>query len=276
MNEQQPIGVFDSGVGGLSVLRHLRAQLPAEQFIYLADQGHVPYGSRSAQEIVQFSQGITQFFLQLNVKALVVACNTASAAALSLLRQQFDLPFVGMEPAVKPAAQQTQSGKVGILATGGTFASARYARLTAKYAQGVAVWEDPCVGLVSEIEAGRLDSPAVHKILQQALTPMLTAGVDTVVLGCTHYPFVLPVVQGILGTAVTIIDPAPAVARQTGAVLRQHHCLADSWQAGGLRFITTGAAEPYVQQIENLLNLSNVEVETAVWRGNQLSVIGES
>ena len=270
--KQQPIGVFDSGVGGLSVLRHLQTQLPAEQFIYLADQGHVPYGSRSAQEIIQFSQGITQFFLQLNVKAIVVACNTASAAALSLLRQQFDLPFVGMEPAVKPAAQQTQSGKVGILATGGTFASTRYARLTAKYARSVKVWEDPCVGLVPEIEAGRLDSPAVHQILRQALTPMLAAGVDTVVLGCTHYPFVLPVVEGIVGMAVTIIDPAPAVARQTGVVLRQHNLLANATQVGGLRFITTGTAKPYARQVEQLLDLSGDGVETAVWNGDRLSV----
>ena len=272
MNEQHPIGVFDSGVGGLSVLRHLRAQLPAEQFIYLADQGHVPYGSRSAQEIIQFSQGITQFFLQLNVKAIVVACNTASAAALSLLRQQFVVPFVGMEPAVKPAAQQTQSGKVGILATGGTFASDRYARLTAKYAQGVTVWEDPCVGLVPEIEAGRLDSPAVHHILRAALTPMLAAGVDTVVLGCTHYPFVLAAVENILGTAVNIIDPAPAVARQTGVVLRQHNLAADNSQVGRVRFITTGAAEPYARQVTQLLELNDVAVETAVWNSDRLSL----
>ena len=275
VNSQQPIGVFDSGVGGLSVLRHLQAQLPAEQFIYLADQGHVPYGSRSAQEIIQFSQGITQFFLQLNVKLIVVACNTASAAALSLLRQQFKLPFVGMEPAVKPAALQTQSGKVGILATGGTFASARYARLTAKYAKGVSVWEDPCVGLVPEIEAGRLDSPAVHQILQQALAPMLAAGVDTIVMGCTHYPFVLPVVANIVGTAVTIIDPAPAVARQTGVVLRQHNLEARVPAEGGVRFITTGGAEPYARQVRQLLGLPGVEVETAVWASNQLLVIGK-
>ncbi|MCA9900514.1 MAG: glutamate racemase [Ardenticatenaceae bacterium] len=264
-----PIGVFDSGVGGLSVLRHLWAQLPAEQFVYLADQGHVPYGSRSAAEIIQFSQGITQFFQQLNAKAIVIACNTASAAALSLLREQFDVPFVGMEPAVKPAAQQTQSGKVGILATGGTFASDRYARLTARYAQGVTVWEDPCVGLVPEIEAGRLDSPAVHHILQQALAPMLAAGVDTVVLGCTHYPFVLPVVKGIVGTAVSIIDPAPAVARQTSVVLQKNSLLADASQPGNVRFITTGPAEPFARQIEQLLGLADVAVETAVWHSNR-------
>jgi len=272
VNGQHPIGVFDSGVGGLSVLRHLQAHLPAEQFIYLADQGHVPYGSRSAQEIIQFSQGISQFFLQLNVKAVVVACNTASAAALGWLREQFDLPFVGMEPAVKPAAQQTRSGKVGILATGGTFASARYARLTANHAQGVSVWEDPCLGLVPEIEAGRLDSPAVHHILQWALQPMLAAGVDTVVLGCTHYPFVLPVVEGILGKAVTIIDPAPAVARQTSAVLRQHNLLSATPQAGDVRFITTGVAESYARQVEQLLGLNDVAVETAVWNGKRLSL----
>lgn len=267
-----PIGVFDSGVGGLSVLRHLQAQLPAERFIYLADQGHVPYGSRSAAEIIQFSQGITRFFQQLNAKAIVIACNTASAAALSLLRQQFELPFIGMEPAVKPAAAQTESGKVGILATGGTFASKRYARLTAKYAQGVTVWEDPCLGLVSEIEAGNLDTPAVHHILADALAPMLAAGVDTIVLGCTHYPFVLPVVEKLVGTAVPIIDPAPAVARHTGVVLRQHNLLADSTQLGGVRFITSGAAKPFAFQIERLLGLEEVDVETAVWISDQLSV----
>jgi glutamate racemase len=191
---------------------------------------------------------------------------------LSLLRQQFDLPFVGMEPAVKPAAQQTQSGKVGILATGGTFASERYARLTDKYAQGVMVWEDPCLGLVPEIEAGRLDSFAVQRILQEALTPMLAAGVDTVVLGCTHYPFVLPLVKEIVGTAVTIIDPAPAIAQQTGVVLRQHRLLADSSQQGGVRFITTGAADSYARQVQQLLGLKDVMVETAVWIGDRLSV----
>ncbi|MCP4418796.1 MAG: glutamate racemase [Chloroflexi bacterium] len=266
------MGVFDSGVGGLSVLRHLRAQLPAEQFIYLADQAHVPYGSRSAAEIRQFSRGITQFFLQQNSKAIVVACNTASAAALSELRRQFALPFVGMEPAVKPAASQTKSGRVGILATGGTFASNRYARLTVQYAQGVTVWEDPCLGLVPEIEAGRLNSAEVQQILERALTPMLAAGVDTVVLGCTHYPFVLPLVQEIVGTAVTIIDPAPAVARQTTQILQKYQLLAPVQQLDNVRFVTTGAAEPYTNQVRQLLGLEDVGVETAVWHNNQLSV----
>ena len=267
-----PIGIFDSGVGGLSVLREIRSLMPGENIVYFGDQGHVPYGPRPMKQIQDFSEGITRFLLARNAKIIVVACNTASAAALSLLREQFDLPFVGMEPAVKPAAQQTQSGKVGILATGGTFASERYARLTNKYAKSVSVWEDPCVGLVPEIEAGRLDSPAVHHILQQALSPMLSAGVDTVVLGCTHYPFVLPVVEGIVGTAVSIIDPAPAVARQTGVVLHQNGLLAEAEQPGGVRFITTGSAESYARQIERLLGLVAVGVETAVWHGNQLSV----
>jgi glutamate racemase len=272
LSGQQPIGVFDSGIGGLSVLRHLRAQLPAEQFIYLADQAHVPYGSRSAQEIIQFSQGITQYFVQQNVKVIVVACNTASAAALSLLREQFRLPFVGMEPAVKPAASQTKSGRVGILATGSTFASDRYARLTEQYALGVAVWQDPCMGLVAEIESGWLNSLAVRQILQRALAPMLAAGVDTVVLGCTHYPFVLSQVEEIVGTAVTIIDPAPAVARQTAQILQQHNLLAPPPPRGGVRFVTTGAAELYANQVRQLLGLEDVLVETAVWQGDQLSV----
>lgn len=270
MNQQQPIGVFDSGVGGLSVLRHLRAQLPAEQFIYLADQGHMPYGSRSAAELIQFSQEISRYFLQQNSKAIVVACNTASAAALSQLRQQFDLPFVGMEPAVKPAASQSKSGKVGILATDGTFASERYARLMVQYAQGVTVWQDPCLGLVPEIEAGRFHSPTVHQILRQALNPMLAAGVDTVVLGCTHYPFVLSQVQEIVGTAVSIIDPAPAVARQTTQILQLHRLFASSQQPGGVRFVTTGEAEPYARQILHLLGWEDVSIETAVWHKNKL------
>ncbi len=270
MSAQQPIGVFDSGVGGLSVLRHLQAQLPAEQFLYLADQAHIPYGSRPVAELIQFSQEISHYLLQQNSKAIVVACNTASAAALDQLRQQFALPFVGMEPAVKPAAKQTKSGKVGILATGRTFASARYALLTAQYAQGVTVWQDACLGLVSEIEAGRLTSSLVQKILQQALTPMLAAGVDTVVLGCTHYPFVLPLVQDIVGTAVSIIDPAPAVARQTAQILQQHGLSAPAQQSGGVRFVTTGKAKPYAKQVQQLLDLEDVLVETAVWQGQHI------
>ena len=190
------IGIFDSGIGGLSVLRHIRSQLPAADLVYLADQAHVPYGVRTLAEIRHFSQEITRFLLAQGSDLIVVACNTASGAALTYLRETFpQTPFVGMEPAVKPAARQTRSGMVGVLATVSTFGSPRYAHLMARFARTIQVFEDPCLGLVPLIEAGKVDAMETAVLLRRILTPMLTAGVDTLVLGCTHYPFVQPVIE---------------------------------------------------------------------------------
>lgn len=274
MNETA-VGVFDSGIGGLSVLRHLQQLLPHENFIYLADQAHVPYGPRSPEEIRRLSEAVTRTLLAQPIKLLVVACNTASAAALSYLRQTFpDLPIVGMEPAVKPAARQTQTGKVGVLATAGTFESQRYASLMARFAQGVSLYENPCRGLVELIEAGNMEGEETAVLLQQILAPMIQAGVDTLVLGCTHYPFVQPLLTRLLANApqpVTIIDPAPAVARQAQRVLVQRNLLTQrSQQAtpttpGTTRYLTTGPAAGLAQAVEQLLG-ERVEVETAVWR----------
>jgi glutamate racemase len=228
-----PIGILDSGVGGLSVLRHIRGLLPHEDLLYVADQAHVPYGSRPAAQIRELSEGITRFLLTLEAKVVVVACNTASAAALDTLRERFpEVPIVGMEPAVKPGAVQSRQGRIGILATDGTFGSRRYADLMARYAQGVVAYEDPCTGLVAEIEAGRADGAESERILRQALEPMLTAGVDTFVLGCTHYPFALEVIRRLVGPEATIIDPAPAVARQVRRVLKQADLLAGRTRLG--------------------------------------------
>jgi len=214
------IGIFDSGVGGLSVLRAVRQQLPNVPVIYFADQEHVPYGSRTLEEVRYFSETITRHLLSLGVRLVVVACNTASAAALHHLRQVFpDVPFVGMEPAVKPAAEQTNSGVVGVLATPATFQGALYASVVERFAQGVTILQDTCPGLVQQIEAGKLDAPKTRHILERALFPMLQKGIDTVVLGCTHYPFVIPLIEQIVGPAVRVIDPAPAVARQTTRLL---------------------------------------------------------
>lgn len=219
-----PIALFDSGVGGLSVLHHVRRLLPAERLLYLADQAHVPYGGRPAADVRAFSEAVTRFFLDRSAKLVVVACNTATAAALGHLRAAFPhVPFVGMEPAVKPGAAQTRSGKVGVLATAGTFESQRYASLMERFARDVKLYEDPCAGLVPLIEAGDLDAPATEQLLRRCLAPMLAAGVDTLVLGCTHYPFVLPLIRRIAGDDVAIIDPAPAVARQVQRVLARHH-----------------------------------------------------
>lgn len=264
------IGVLDSGVGGLSVLRHLQAQLPHESWLYIADQAHVPYGGRPLPQIRQFTQAITQFLLEQQVKLIVVACNTASGAALTHLRQTFpQAPFVGMEPAVKPAAAQTRSGKVGVLATTGTFESQRYASLMARFARGVTVLENPCLGLVERIEAGETAVPATKKLLRQCVEPMLDAGVDTLVLGCTHYPFVLPLLAEIVGPDVTIIDPAPAVARQTARVLAANG-LAASGEAAATHLITTGDPERFARQVDWLLG-DSWPVATAVWQDGQLS-----
>lgn len=235
-----PVGIFDSGVGGLSVLRAIRQELPQEDLIFLADQAHVPYGPRPLLEVRRFAESITRYLLSQGVGIVVVACNTASAAALHYLRKTFpDVPFVGMEPAVKPAAESTHSGVVGVLATQATFQGALYASVIERFAQGVTVLQDTCPGLVGEIEAGRLNGSGARRILEYALQPMLAQGIDTVVLGCTHYPFVIPLIQEIVGSQVRVIDPAPAVARQVGRVLASRGLPGDNG-SGGVRYLTTG------------------------------------
>ena len=267
----RPIAVFDSGVGGLSVLRHLQALLPYERLIYLADQANVPYGSRSLAEIRAFSESITRYLLQLETKIIVVACNTASGAALTYLRRTFpDVPFVGMEPAVKPAALQSKSGKVGVLATTGTFESQRYEALMARFAQGVDVFENPCRGLVDLIEAGNLDGAETKTLLRACVAPMLAQGIDTLVLGCTHYPFVRPLLEKIVGPDVTIIDPAPAVARQTARLLQQNKLLAQDKAVYPITAITTGKKTQLNQFARQVLTFP-VVVETAVWQNGRLS-----
>lgn len=242
----QPIGVFDSGVGGLSVLNAIRQELPFQPVIYLADQAHVPYGSRSLEEVRTFSEAITRYLLSQGASLIVVACNTASAAALHSLRQAFPrVPFVGMEPAVKPAAEHTQSGVVGVLATPATFQGALYASVVERFAQNVRLLQDTCPGLVAQIEVGCLDGPETRRILESALHPMLQQNIDTVVLGCTHYPFVIPLIKDIVGPNVRVIDPAPAVARQVGRLLPANDVVrlqeVKAAQAkGALRFQTTG------------------------------------
>lgn len=221
-----PIGVFDSGIGGLSVYQALRAHLPHETLYYLADQAHVPFGSRSLSEIRRLSTRITEFMLTQQAKLIVVACNTASAAALQALREAFPtIPFVGMEPAVKPAAFSTQSGRIGVLATPATFSGTPYGSLLDRFAQEVTVLEDSCPGLVQQIEIGEWATTNTRRILEKALLPMLSQDVDRIVLGCTHYPFVIPLIKTIAGPEVQVINPAPAIARQVERVLSQQKML---------------------------------------------------
>lgn len=269
MSSNNPIGVFDSGVGGLSVLREIRAQMPNEHIIYFGDQGHVPYGPRSMRQIQGFSEEITRFLLRQNSKLIVVACNTASAAALKHLRATFpDVQFVGMEPAVKPAAEKTQTGKVGVLATPATFQGALYASVVERFANGVELFQNTCPGLVGQIEKGELDTPATRAILDAALLPMLEKDIDTVVLGCTHYPFVIPLIERIVGEKVRVIDPAPAVAKQVKRLLEAGGMLNQNQQEGRVRFITSGAADP-AQKVLSLLLGIDAQVEAVTWKDDR-------
>ncbi len=260
-----PLGVFDSGVGGLSVVRELLAQLPGHPLLYLADQAHAPYGERGLAEIRGLSEGITRFLLAAGARLIVVACNTASAAALHWLRERFPaVPFVGMEPAVKPAVERTHAGRVGVLATRATFQGELFASLLARYAANVTVHTRVCSEWVPLVEAGELDSARARAAVRRDLAPLLAAGVDELVLGCTHYPFLRPLIQEVAGPAVEIIDPAPAVARQTGRVLARQGWLVEPADAPGYRFFTTGDPAGFGRALAHLLGV-RLPVEQAVW-----------
>jgi glutamate racemase len=215
-----PIGVFDSGVGGLSVLREIRARLPHADLVYVADSGHCPYGDKSYAEIRGRAHAIATFLLGRGARAVVVACNTATVAAIDGLRQTHSgVPFVGMEPAVKPAAAATRTGVVGLLATGATLGGERFAGLAERFAEGIELITQACPGLVERIEAGDLDGPATRALVRRYAAPLCMRGADTLVLGCTHYPFVSPLLRELLGPEVALIDTGAAVARQVERVL---------------------------------------------------------
>jgi glutamate racemase len=273
VNEGGVIGVFDSGVGGLSVWQEIARQLPHEDTLYLADQAHVPYGSRSLVEVQGFSEVITRFLVDHGAKIVVVACNTASAAALYHLRRGFpEVPFVGMEPAVKPAIEQTRSGVVGVIATEATFQGELFASLLERYAGNVEVLTQVCPGLVNAVEAGALEAPETDALLRTCLAPLIEAGVDQLVLGCTHYPFLRPAIERIGGDGIAVIDPAPAVARQTGRVLARRGMEAGRDSPGHHEFYTSGDAATFGEMIKRLLPAygKQSEVRKAHWRGKYL------
>jgi glutamate racemase len=274
-----PIGVFDSGIGGLTVLRAIHQLLPDQPVLYVADQAHVPYGPRQLKEVRDFSESITRYLLEQDAGLIVVACNTASAAALKHLRTTFpEVPFVGMEPAVKPAAEHTKSGVVGVLATPATFQGELYASVVERFGQGVKLLQNTCPGLVTQIESGVLGSSEIRRILEKALQPMLAEGIDTIVLGCTHYPFVIPVIQEIVGPGVRVIDPAPAVARQVQRLLvaselfemeTKFHEPVTPFPLHLMRFHTTGNTKDLERLLPGLLG-EIAPVEKLTWRAGKL------
>jgi glutamate racemase len=234
------IGLFDSGVGGLSVWREVVRRMPHQATLYLADSAHCPYGPRPPEEIRRFSLGIARFLVEGGAGLIVVACNTASAVALESLRAEFDVPVVGMEPAVKPAAERTQAGHIGILATAGTVNGDLFRNTSARYAQNVMVHVQVGDGLVERVEAGQADTPETEALLRTYLRPMLDAGVDQIALGCTHYPLLMPAIRRIVPKGVAIIDPAAAVARQVERVLMLAGIQSDETCVAGHHFFTSG------------------------------------
>ena len=213
------IGIFDSGVGGLSVLRAVRARLPGATLHYLADSAHAPYGERDDAFIVERSMRLTRHLRDRGAQAIVVACNTATAVAVGPLREAFaELPIVGVEPGIKPALATSRNGRVGVMATGATLRSAKFGALLAAQAQGAQVHLQACHGLAAAIEAGDLESAALRTLVERHCTALREAGVDTVALGCTHYPFVRHLIEEALGPQVLVIDTAQAVARRAAEV----------------------------------------------------------
>ncbi len=246
MPNSAPVGVFDSGVGGLSVLRDIRAALPHEDLLYVADSGHVPYGSKTPQYIQERSLALASFLTHDNpeqhVKAIVIACNTATAAAAGLLRSRFTVPIVAMEPAVKPAVAATRTGVVGVLATVGMLRSAHFAALLARFGGDVEVVTQPCPGLVEQVEAGDLIGARTRDLVERYTAPLLERGADTIVLGCTHYPLLRPLIAAVVGPQIALVDTGSAVAHQLRRVLAERDLLSDRLGAGTEQFWTSADA----------------------------------
>ena len=238
--QRAAVGVFDSGVGGLSVLSHIHRLLPAEELIYVADSAYIPYGCKKPEQVLDRSLKISDFLVKKGVKAIVVACNTATAVAVHELRARYDVPVIGMEPAVKPAVGGSISGVVGVLATSGTLGSEKFNQLKQRYADQVELIVQPCPGLVEQIEAGEFDGGKVKSLLDGYLQPLLERGMDTLVLGCTHYTFVLPLIRKIVGEPVTIIDAGDAIARQLRRQLHERAALVNGACLGSVKFWSSG------------------------------------
>jgi len=266
------IGLFDSGVGGLSVLRTLRQMLPGARYHYVADSAHCPYGPRSDDEIAGYSRAITRFLLGQGCELVVVACNSASAAALRHLREWFpDVPFVGMVPAVKPAAKLTQSGVVGVMATPTTYHGALYHDVVDRYGREVQILPVVCPGLVERIEVGDIDGHATVALLRGCLEPMMEVGADTLVLGCTHYPLAAEAIRRVVGEGVRILEPSEAIARQTMRLLAERTVAGGTEQDGHLTLYTSGPETDFWSVSRRILGCT-ASVVPLTWRDDPLEL----
>ena len=238
--DDRPIGVFDSGVGGLSLLREICSLLPNENFIYISDNAFAPYGALSPDDIWERSQALSHWLCEQSCKLIVVACNTATTNAIEALRKTHLIPFVGIEPAIKPAALQTKTGVVGVLATKGTLCSGLFHETSMAFGQGIQILEKEGKHLVEMIESGMLQSEEMKQILQSYTQPMIEQGVDHLVLGCTHYPFLIPILTRILPQHIKIVDCNGAVAKQVERVLKKRELCCESQNLGNITYFCTG------------------------------------
>ena len=254
-----PIGVFDSGIGGLTVLREIRKVLPHENLTYFADAAHLPYGNKPDVYIRDRGMHAVTFLVEQGAKAIVVACNTATALSVAELRSQFKMPVIAIEPAVKPALEQTRSGKIGVLATQGTLQSQRFANLVARFANNKEVITQPCPGLVEQIEKGELSGSVTQALIEQYTRALIQKGVDVIVLGCTHYPFVRSLIEKAAGKNVTVIDSGLPVAKQLARQLTLQRLTAPASNTSHERFWTSGP-EAQMQLLLDLLWLKKTVV----------------
>ncbi|MFK8102331.1 MAG: glutamate racemase [Saprospiraceae bacterium] len=256
--KEQAIGIFDSGLGGLTVWKELKLLLPHESFIYFADRARCPYGPKRKNTIQRFSDEITNFLLQQNCKLIVVACNTATSAAIKFLRTKYDVPFIGIEPAIKPAAIRSETGKIGILATRGTINGELFKTTSKKFADHLEVVVQYGDGLVALVEANAIHEKRTEDLLRRYIDPMLEKGVDHIVLGCTHYPFLTPIIESIVQGKATIINPAPAVARQTHKILKQKNLLRSKNTLSYDHFYSSNELSSLASMLQSLaINLPN-------------------
>lgn len=243
---------MDSGVGGLSVFREIRRLLPGEHYVYYSDRANCPYGEKDPEFIRGRCREITRLLISKGASVMVIACNTATAAAIGALRSEFDLPFIGMEPAVKPAALGTRTGVIGVLATAGTLKGSNYLNLKSDVQDGIRVVEHVGAGFVELVESGELYGPRAEDTVARSLKPLIASGADIIVLGCTHYPFLLPVMQKTAGPGIRFIDPAPAVARHLLDILRQKEISRDD-QRPGIELLTSGSPEQLRKNFNDLI-----------------------
>jgi len=246
----QPIGLFDSGVGGTSIWKEVVKLLPNENTIYLADSKHAPYGEKTTEEIIELTKNNTEFLISKGCKLIIVACNTATTNAIDFLRTSYNIPFIGIEPAIKPAALLSKTGAIGILATKGTLTSKLFEKTAKEYTKNITTIEQEGEGLVPLIEDGKLNSQETKHLLNKYLKPMLNFNIDHLVLGCTHYPYLIPQIREIIGNKVVIIDSGAAVAKQAKAILEKNNLSANNAFESSHHFYTNGNRDV----LETILN----------------------